>query len=281
MPADLANRSLCRRLCVIAALVLLLTACASPGERLQREALAAGLEHRAVATVGYSLSAYERSEPRQARTLHVYLDSDGSPWERGLWPARDPTPRHSLALSLMRLDPQPTIYLNRPCYGLPKLPSNCHPDLWTGARYSATVVDALNEGLESMRRRYRAERLVLIGHSGGGALAMLLAARRQDVAAVVTIAANLDHRRWTQHFGYQPLSASLNTVDQPPLSAAVLRWHLVGERDAVVPAKLTVEAAADDSRARVLRYSEFDHSCCWARIWPELLAELRRALESP
>ena len=259
----------------------LLAGCASPGERLQRTAIAAGLQHVSVEGGEFALSAYGRPTNSTESLLHIYLDSDGTPWERGYWPARDPSPRQSLALSLMSLDAAASIYLNRPCYGLAKLPPECHFTLWTDGRYSHTVVEAMNQGLDELRRRHGAQRLVLIGHSGGGALAMLLAARRQDVAAVVTIGANLDHRRWTEHFGYLPLTSSLNPAEEPPLPSGALRWHLIGDRDAVVPPAITLAAGKADPHARVVRFAQHDHRCCWERSWPDLLDELRKALSSP
>ena len=50
--------------------------------------------------------------------------------------------------------------------------------------------------------------VVLIGYSGGGTLAWLMASRIPETTRVVTIAANLDIDEWTRIHGDSPLSGS-------------------------------------------------------------------------
>lgn len=210
--------------------------------------------------------------------LHVYLEGDGQPWLHGRWPASNPSSREMTALQLMLLDSTPSLYLNRPCYGLRQMPENCLSTLWTDGRYSAEVVATLATALEELGQKYRDKRLVLIGHSGGGTLAMLLAQRLENVAAVVTLAANLDHRAWTDAHGYLPLTRSLNPAEQPLLSEGILRWHLAGGKDLQVPAEITEKAASRDPAARFILHPDFNHTCCWQQIWPDLLQTLQDQL---
>jgi esterase/lipase len=49
----------------------------------------------------------------------------------------------------------------------------------------------MDAAVTALKRASGASRLRLVGYSGGGVMAMLLAARRDDVAQVVTIAAPL------------------------------------------------------------------------------------------
>lgn len=206
--------------------------------------------------------------------IHVYLEGDGQPWLRGRWPAVDPNSSEMTALKLMMLDPHPSIYLNRPCYGHAEMPANCSATLWTDGRYSKEVVEIMAAGLQDLGRQYPGARLVLLGHSGGGTLAMLLAQLLDNVVAVVTAAANLDHRAWTSARGFLPLHRSLNPVEQPALPAGIVRWHLAGAADQQVPAHITQEVAGRDPSARFFLHPEFDHSCCWQRVWPALLQDL-------
>lgn len=214
----------------------------------------------------------------KSNLLHVYLEGDGQPWLRGRWPATNPSSRQMMALQLMLLDSNPSLYLNRPCYGHRQMPRNCLSTLWTDGRYSAQVVATMATALEELGQKYPGKRLVLIGHSGGGTLAMLLAQELENVAAVVTLAANLDHRAWTDTHGYLPLVRSLNPAQQPPLPTGILRWHLAGGKDLQVPARITEEVAGRDPAARFILHPDFDHTCCWQRIWPELLRTLQHQL---
>lgn len=210
--------------------------------------------------------------------LHVYLEGDGKPWRHGRWPATNPSSREMTAMKLMLLDPNPSVYLNRPCYGHKRMPDSCSTSLWTDGRYSAYVVATMAAALKEIGGEYPGKRLVLLGHSGGGTLAMLLAQRLENVAGVVTIAANLDHRAWTSAHGFLPLAASLNPAEQSLLPDDVMRWHLAGGEDEQVPAQITREVASRDPAARFILHPGFDHSCCWQRIWPELLQTLHHQL---
>ena len=216
-------------------------------------------------------------EPGDGR-WHVYLDGDGTPWHRGRFPARDPTARRSLVLDLMDEDPRPRLLLHRPCYGRRSLPEHCTPELWTDARYSRSVVADMDTALDILRDEWGVREIVLIGYSGGGTLGRLLAARREDVVALVTIAANLDHAAWTRHHGYRPLTTSLRVADTPPLGAEILQWHLTGEDDAVVPPAVTRQGLTRDRHARLETIPGFDHRCCWPTIWPDRLRSLEDQL---
>ena len=114
--------------------------------------------------------------------------------------------------------------------------------------------------------------LTLIGYSGGGVLAMLMAARMEEVGAVVTIAANLDIDAWADLNGYSRLEGSLNPATQPPLPARIRQIHLFGGRDRRVPPHLAQTVVARQGNARVVVVPDFDHTCCWERVWPEILA---------
>lgn len=207
------------------------------------------------------------------RRLHIYLEGDGRPWDKWNQPSADPNSRRLTALGLMQIDPINSIYLNRPCYGVYPMANGCHNGLWTNGRYSESVVASMNAAINELQKHHQASQLVLVGHSGGGTLAMLLAERRTDVIAVITLAANLDHRAWTRRFGYLPLDESLTAVDVQ-LPADVLRWHFAAANDQQVPAGLVESAAALDPLARQQTIQGLDHTCCWEQVWPSILQEL-------
>ena len=277
-------RRICRgkltRLLSLLISIVLVTACSSPAQRDNAAAEARAYVVDSVPAPPFRLTVYLPADERPSpRPWHVYLTGDGTPWERGRYPSQDPTPRRPMALELMDRDPGPRLLLHRPCYGRHPPDPACHPGLWTDRRYGEAVVQAMDRALDRLVAEREIDGLVLVGYSGGGLLARLLAERREDVRALVTVAANLDHAAWTRHHGYLPLSGSLRLADAPPLDAGILQWHLVGAQDSVVPPALVRQAARHDPHARVEVVDGFDHRCCWAEAWPGVLERLERLLK--
>lgn len=265
---------------------MLLGACATPAARFDALAKTRGLQGELIRGESFDQLLYPKAEAGEV--LHVYLSGDGTPWRTRYRPARDPTPRHPLVLSLMLLDPAPAVYLGRPCYhGASRGCSVWH---WTAGRYSRAVVLSMAGALDAWLADHPTRALVLIGYSGGGSLAMLLADVWEDrrrlgealppISDVVTIAANLDIHLWTERHDYSPLTGSLNPA-QVRLPASLRQWHLVGERDENVPPELVMAALAKQSSVELLRYPGADHHCCWEGIWREFLRANGVALGTP
>ena len=201
-------------------------------------------------------------------TLTVFLEGDGRPWVRGAEISFDPATRRPIALDLLARTPPPVAYIVRPCY-VSTRDAGCTPDLWTSARYSQAVVASVAAAIRDAMRRASASEARLVGYSGGGALAVLVAERLERVGGVTTIGANLDVDAWTKHHGYLPLERSLD----PARSPRPHPWpelHLQGERDENVPPN-TTDAYFErypDAQRRVL--AGFDHACCWVEAWPDI-----------
>ena len=278
MPSAWVSRALGRRLLGLlgCGIALGLGACATPAERADREAQRLGFARGLVRGSGFDHVVYHReADDPGSGVLHVYLEGDGSPAAAARWHPPDPTLRRPLALRLMALDPAPSLYLGRPCY---HGAGPCSPWYWTLGRYGEEVVRSLAAAVRRAAEEWGAPGLVLIGHSGGGALAMLVAERLPETRAVVTLAGNLDPEAWAAHHGYEPLAGSLNPARRPPLDPRVLQLHLLGGRDAEVPPAVVEAALARQPGARRRLLPEADHDCCWEAVWPGLLAELRKAL---
>lgn len=217
------------------------------------------------------IAYFKQGQATNHHALHVYLEGDGTPWLRRGTPAPDPTPRKPLMFDLMTRDPAPSLYLGRPCYhGLRD--SACTPEKWTNKRYSEEIVASMSAALDGATTGYRS--MVLLGYSGGGTLAMLLAERQPRVVALVTVAANLDTAAWTQLHGQQPLDGSLNPALRPPLRADIRQLHYTGAEDDNVPPQLVRAAISQQAGAIFREYPKQDHSCCWSKVWPQVLAEL-------
>lgn len=260
------------------ALLTLAAGCATPPSPTERArtadtlAAAHGWQAHDLDTGRFQLRAYLPAVSTSDQ-LVVYLEGDGLAWLTPTRPSGDPTPIQPLALQLALAQPGGTAaYLARPCQYL-ATQRNCAQRYWTDARFTAEVVDSLNQAIEQLKTRYAARDLVLVGYSGGGTLALLLAARRTDVERIVTVAGNLDPAAWVDFHHLRPLRQSLNPVQQRAALARIPQQHLSGERDQVVPTALTLrfdEAYPAGTASSVLRFADYDHQCCWARDWPQI-----------
>ena len=259
--------------------VFLQNGCAlSPEAKIEALAARAGWMAADVQAGPFSLRYFRNKFQLPAAVVSVYLEGDGLPWLTPRLVAQNPTPREPIALQLMRQDPHPAFYLSRPCYQGRQSLVPCEPWLWTHGRYSEEVVRSLHAGVAALIRKYAPNaKIRLVGHSGGGVLAMLLAERLPAVIRVVTIAANLDIDAWADAKNYSRLQGSLNPAARRDLSTGVRQIHLVGGKDRQVPPELTIDAAKGLSNSSLVVFEEFDHHCCWAEYWSRLL----KALDDP
>lgn len=211
--------------------------------------------------------------------IHVYFDGDGSPWRsHGLSINDDPTPRQYLVLQLMSTDSAPSILIGRPCYHGFSHETNCHPLLWTHKRYSEKVVSTMSEALNMILKKSGNPEVVLVGYSGGGTLAQLLAERIKETRAVITLAGNLDLVAWTRLHEYSPLEGSLNPAERPPLPRHILQIHYTGRSDDNIPPSLVEHYVLSKRMGEVIVLEEVDHYNGWLQHWPEILINLNMRL---
>jgi hypothetical protein len=262
-------------------LICVLVGCANIAPQVRREhadTLAAAQKwHRwSVPTDKFVLTAYVPSTPPHSDVLAIYIEGDGFAWITSSQPSDDPTPRDPIGLRLaMRHAPGTSLYLARPCqYVEDRDARGCTKSYWTDRRFAPEVISATDQAIDAMKARFGAHRLVLIGYSGGGAVAALVAARRKDVMQLVTIAGNLDQAAWTRLNRIRPLEGSLNPADAWRDLQTMPQLHFVGARDDNVSVAVTASYAGrfpPGAPLRIQVVSEADHSCCWVEHWPALL----------
>jgi len=253
-------------------LILSIGGCASPTSRLHELADRQGFERSRVTVDGFRHTVFANRHPLRDDVLHVYLEGDGTPWQHRTLIMADPTPRQPLMLRLMGGDRAAAVYIGRPCYNGTSTQPGCDNRLWTSDRYSPTVVAAMSGVMRREMVRRGATGVRLFGHSGGGALALLIAERFSEATRdVVTVAGNLDTDAWTRFHRYTPLYGSMNPATRPALPDRVRQWHLLGQRDAVIPPMLVAGFLAERPQAVVHLFPGYSHGCCWERSWPAVL----------
>ncbi|HEX5392828.1 MAG TPA: alpha/beta hydrolase [Rhodocyclaceae bacterium] len=206
--------------------------------------------------------------------LTIYIEGDGLAWLSSDMPSADPTPVTPVGLQLALAQPTGNVaYLARPCQYVTS--DRCERRYWTNERFAPEIVAAENQAVDTLKRRFGAAKLTLVGYSGGAAVAALLAERRRDVVRLITVAGNLDHRAWTTHHRVTPLTGSLNPVDGKVGLATIPQWHFVGERDKIVPPFLAQEFSVGMPSAHVTVVEGYDHKCCWSENWKNLWKDIR------
>jgi len=263
--------------------LLCLTACASRYSVSERQGQAQRLAREAdwvaqrLQVPGFDFMAYVPQRWRSGPELTVYIEGDGLAWLTPTRPSSNPTPLNPVGLKLALAHPAGEVaYLGRACQYLGANAAGCDPRYWTEERFSPEVVQAMSTAVSQLKAQRHAQRIILVGYSGGGALAVLLAAQRSDVQRIVTVAGNLDTQAWTQRHGLGELVGSINPADWARRVAHIPQWHFVGAQDSnIVPALVQGYAAQlpPHSPAHVLVLDGFTHSCCWAEGWAALWAQ--------
>ncbi|MDP2400400.1 MAG: alpha/beta hydrolase, partial [Actinomycetota bacterium] len=247
-------------------------------QHADRLAEQAGWQKLHIPAGSFVLTAYAPLHAAPVDALTVYIEGDGLAWLTRSQPSNDPTPRNPVGLQLALRHPHGlAVYLARPCqYVAPQDAQNCRQAYWTDGRFAPEVIDASDLAISELMRRFGAERLELVGYSGGGAVAALVAARRKDVLRLVTVAGNLDHRAWTEIHRVPALAGSLNAADAWRALDGIPQRHFVGGSDQIVSRVVANSYAAHFPPGRkpeIVVVPGFDHACCWVDAWPELVSD--------
>ena len=265
---------------LLLAALALLAGCAAPGGRelwaeLNARGINSGFTPLIIQTPPLALSALLKA-PQNGATpeyLAIYLEGDGRVHTPRGKLSDDPTPSRSLVFELARLDPAPAVlYLARIGQYQPEYAGEAYQTYWSEGRLGPAVVRTADEAVTQIKARTGAERIYLIGYSGGGGLACLLAARRNDVAGLITVAGLLDHVWWTDANGWPPLYASLNPADFADKLANIPQIHFYGTKDELITPEMSARFASlaefqDFTRASV----PAGHNDGWQDAWPGLL----------
>jgi hypothetical protein len=207
--------------------------------------------------------------------LRIYIEGDGFAWEDRHTPSLNPTPTDPIGLRLAALDPAPNvIWLSRPCQ-YDGFSEDCGMEYWTSKRFAPEVIFAYDEALDALKAKYHAGGLELIGFSGGGTVATLIAERRHDVLNLRTVAGNLDVETFNRVHNVSAMPMSLNPADNAKVTASLPQRHFTGGKDDIVTETVFDSYAEAEGNTPCLNHTivkKAGHEDGWEEAWPQLLA---------
>lgn len=231
-----------------------------------------GFVQQSIQAGAFRLAGYVRHSDTPADIFTLYIEGDGAPWPTPFSPPNDPTPLSPTALEMALADPGAAVaYMARPCqYLTADALRQCDSAWWTERRFAPEVVAAYDEVVDQLKSKFLARYIRLVGYSGGGVMAVLLAAQRKDIESVLTVAAPLSVGEWVAWHGASSLMGSLDPALLGTDTHLPPSVHFVGGNDKTVPVPV-VESFVRHMGGWVVIVPGFDHECCWARDWAKLL----------
>lgn len=259
-----------------ALLCLFLMGCQLSPEKWQDQAKEAGFQKRFYQTDFFTLyGLYRPSIIEGAHQLLVYIEGDGRAWISRTKPSNDPTPENPVGLRLALANTQQDraiLYLARPCQYIKKAKQrHCAVRYWTSARLSKEVIDSLNEAIDAAVKESGAKEVGLIGFSGGGGAAALIAGRRYDVFFLGTVAGNLDIVHWAKLLDISLLSRSLNPIDNAESLRDLPQVHLSSTDDVIMPPEVSKRFCRKVRQPKSCRVIQgVKHTGNWEKYWQKI-----------
>lgn len=224
-----------------------------------------------------------QSAAQDKMELTIYIEGDGAAWTMRQFAPSNPTPRYALGAQLASQDSSSIVaYLGRPCQFLgPITLERCDASLWTEGRFSPAAISLGNQAIDALLQRlsphpiHKQQQIRLVGYSGGGAYAALLASKRTDVSCLITIAAPLDIEVWSRLQQIAPLGASLNPASPSQRLPKIDQTHWFGGKDHIVPPQsigvFLTNNASPNTQVHVL--PKANHLEPWSSQWAQLLQQ--------
>ena len=248
-----------------------LSGCATASYNLQGEK---GFTKELIRGREFTLVSYVKITKR-GEPLTVYIEGDGRAWESRSRVSLDPTPADPLIMRLSALDPSLNVaYLARPGQYTSLGASRCEAKYWTAKRFSPEVIGDMDAAVSRLRDIAGAGSISLVGYSGGGAVAVLIAARRDDVASLRTIAGNLDSGAVSRWNNVSPLKGSLDPIDAADRLKGLPQRHFVASGDKIIPVSAAgsfADRIGDKEHASITVVKGATHYSGWEDKWLDLL----------
>lgn len=215
----------------------------------------------------FLITTYQRIDDKNA-PFTFYIEGDGAAFNGKFKISNNPTPKKQMFISLAAMDKRPNVvYIARPCQYTPMhLNPKCSNQYWTNKRMSEDSVLAINDVINSINNK---QKFSLIGYSGGGGIAILIAARNHMVSDIITVAGNLDHQAFTTHHHVTPMKGSLNPIDYVTQVRNIPQLHISGGKDTIIPPfiadKFVQKASSPCVKQQI--FASVSHRAGWKEMW--------------
>lgn len=257
----------------LSCVVLLFSACSLPAYKQLQDA---GQSYQIVASASFKHLLAVNSHVQALKPVVIFIEGDGKPWYSRSRVAFEPTPDQPLLLGWFLSADFPAMYLGRPCY-FALADEKCAAYWYTHGRYSESVVSSL---VHVVNEHVTNQDIVLVGHSGGGTLAMLMAEQLANVTAVITIAGNLQVNVWTDYHQYSRLQGSLDPDNRDALPASIRQAHFYSPFDQVIKAQWIKDFAAKQHNASLIELPVYGHNHAWNAFYPAFRKTLLQLTEN-
>ncbi|HPF78076.1 MAG TPA: hypothetical protein PLF01_02180 [Alphaproteobacteria bacterium] len=229
----------------------------------------------------FQLMAWERMhKPNDVAT--VYIEGDGFNQSKKSdtpvnAPQLEPTPENPVALHLASRDLSKNLaYIARPCqYMMNPESKGCSLAYTKSQRFAPEVMNAYEAALNDIAARYHITGFHLVGYDGGANIAAVLAARRQDVLSLRTVAGNLNPELTAENNETTGLASSaVLGIDYGSALSNVPQHHFIGAADDVITPSVYHSYRQMVGLSDCIHYSlvqDADHTRGWVEKWPELL----------
>jgi pimeloyl-ACP methyl ester carboxylesterase len=228
-----------------------------------------GFEKKLVRGGDFWITTYQRINNSYSPYV-FYIEGDGLAFTRYSI-SEDPTPVNPVAFKLAALDKRPNVvYVARLCQYTPyELNPKCNKSYWTNQRMSQETVFAINQVIKKVGNDAQYS---LVGYSGGGGIAMLIAAQDKMVKNVITVAGNLDHVSFNRHHNTPPMIGSLNPIDYVSKTRKIPQLHVSGGQDNIVPALIADQyvRASNSNCVHQEIITDARHNS-WDKVWEYIL----------
>ncbi|MDF3025031.1 MAG: hypothetical protein K0R10_2392 [Alphaproteobacteria bacterium] len=218
----------------------------------------AGFTVRHVKAGSFTLTAHEKVRT-PGQVAAVYIGGDG--------------PDAGVAPALAAKDKSANvIFLTRPCQN----GAACADEFRGSKRFSSEVISAVSKALDALKKQHNFYGFNLVGFAAGATVATLVAAERQDVLSLRTVAGNLDTAAYGRLHRLPSLEGSLNPKDVSAKLLPLGQKHFIGARDKIIPAEVGnsyIEASGRPDCVGLTVVDSAGHTEGWAEIWPELLEQ--------